>query len=82
MLKLSDIKLGETAIIVSFSDDDISENLMKMGCIPGEKISPERIAPLGDPIVFEVSGYHLSMRRAEAEKVMVKYSDTEKNNPE
>lgn len=73
MLKLSEIKLGETVTIVSFIEEDISENLMKMGFIPGEKITVERFAPLGDPIIVEVFGYRLSMRKAEAERVLVEY---------
>ena len=31
-----------------------------MGCIPGEKVKVEQIAPLGDPISITVSGYNLS----------------------
>lgn len=73
MLKLSEIKLGETVTIVSFLEEDISENLMKMGFIPGEKVTVERVAPLGDPIIIEVLGYRLSLRKTEAEKVAVKY---------
>ncbi len=69
--KLSEINLGESAIILSFIEEDISENLMKMGFIPGEKVKLERVAPLGDPIIVEVLGYHLSMRKAEAERVLV-----------
>ena len=69
--KLSEIKLGQTVTIVSFLEEDISENLMKMGFIPGEQITVDRIAPFGDPIVIEVSGYHLSIRKSEADRVLV-----------
>ncbi len=69
--KLSEIKLGETATIVSFSDEEIAENLLKMGCIPGEEITMERIAPFNGPVIISVSDYHLSMRKSEAEKVVV-----------
>lgn len=71
MLKLSEIGLGKTVTIVSFIEEDISENLMKMGFIPGEKVTVERIAPLGDPIIIEVLGYRLSLRKSEADKVIV-----------
>lgn len=71
LLKLSEIGLGKTVTIVSFLEDDISEYLMKMGFIPGEKVTVERIAPLGDPIIIEVLGYRLSLRKAEADKVLV-----------
>ncbi len=73
MMKLSEIKLGDRVTIVSFLEEDISENLMRMGFIPGEKVTVERFAPLGDPIIIEVLGYRLSIRKAEAERVLVEY---------
>ena len=42
-----------------------------MGCLPGELISVEKVAPMGDPISIIVSGYHLSLRLDEASKIIV-----------
>jgi len=42
-----------------------------MGCIPGEKVTVEQIAPLKDPISITVSGYLLSLRLDEAEHILV-----------
>ena len=50
MKKLSVLKVGECGIIDSFTKDDISIKLMEMGCVPGEKIKIEQVAPLGGPI--------------------------------
>jgi len=69
--KLSQIKAGKTVIIHSFEKDDIFIKLMEMGCIPGEKIKVEQIAPLGDPISILVAGYNLSLRINEAEMILV-----------
>lgn len=69
--KLSEIKAGRSVIIKSFSNDDIFIKLMEMGCVPGETIIVEQIAPLGDPISILVSGYHLSLRINEAENILV-----------
>ena len=71
MKNLSDLKLGVKAIIDSFSDKELALKLMDMGCLPGEKIHIERKAPLGDPIAISISGYVLSMRKAEAETILV-----------
>ncbi len=71
MKKLSEIKIGKTVVIHSFEKDDIFIKLMEMGCIPGEKIKVEQIAPLGDPICITVSGYNLSLRLNEAELILV-----------
>lgn len=45
--------------------------LMEMGCVPGEDILLEQIAPFGDPISVKVSGYSLSLRLNEAEDIEV-----------
>lgn len=71
MKKLSEIKIGTTVVIHSFEKDDIFIKLMEMGCIPGEKIRVDQVAPLGDPISISVSGYNLSLRLNEAEKIIV-----------
>lgn len=71
MIKLADLKQGEEGIIDSFSDTEMSLKLMEMGCLPGEKVSIERRAPLGDPIAISISGYLLSVRKDEADTVLV-----------
>ncbi len=69
--KLSEIAIGVKVKIHSFEKDEIILKLMEMGCLPGEIISVEKRAPWGDPISIIVSGYHLSLRRNEAEKIIV-----------
>lgn len=71
MKRLSDVKVGETVVIRSFEKNDIFLKLMEMGCVPGEKIKVEQIAPLGDPIAITVSGYNLSLRLDEAQNIFV-----------
>jgi ferrous iron transport protein A len=71
MKNLSEIKIGKTVVIHSFEQDEIFIKLMEMGCIPGEKVKVEQIAPLGDPISISVAGYTLSLRINEAEKILV-----------
>jgi len=71
MKKLSDVAIGRKVTIHSFSSDDIYIKLMEMGCIPGETIRIDKIAPLGDPICISVAGYHLSLRMNEAEHIIV-----------
>lgn len=68
---LSELKLKTEAIIDSFTDEEVALKLLEMGCLPGEKIVVERIAPFGDPIAVSVSGYQLAMRLSEAATVKV-----------
>ena len=42
-----------------------------MGCVPGETIKVDQVAPLGDPIAITVSGYNLSLRLDEAKYIFV-----------
>jgi ferrous iron transport protein A len=69
--KLSEIKAGKSVIVKSFSKDEIFIKLMEMGCVPGEVIVVDQIAPLGDPISIFVAGYHLSLRINEADNILV-----------
>jgi len=69
--RLSEIKVGKSVVIKSFDKDDIFLKLMEMGCVPGEIIIIDQIAPLGDPISILVAGYNLSLRINEAEHIWV-----------
>ena len=71
MKRLSEIKQGKTVTIVSFDNNDLLLKLMEMGCIPGEKVKIEQVAPLGDPISIAVAGYSLSLRLNEAHGILV-----------
>lgn len=75
MKRLSEIKVGGTARILSFENNELFLKLMEMGCVPGELIKVDQIAPLGDPISISVSGYHLSLRINEAETIFVEDSE-------
>ena len=67
----SDLKIGETKSIIAFSDDTLSLKLIEMGCLPGNQISLNYIAPLGDPMCVHVEGYDLSIRKSEAATIII-----------
>lgn len=70
-MKLSELKAGERAVIVQFESSELELKLMEMGCLPGEEIVIEQIAPLGDPISVRIAGYSLSLRKNEANQILV-----------
>jgi ferrous iron transport protein A len=70
-IKLSEVAAGKTVVVKSVIKDEIFLKLMEMGCVPGEKIMVDQIAPLGDPISIRIAGYHLSLRINEAENILV-----------
>ena len=71
MKRLSELPAGSKARIHSFEKNDLFLKLMEMGCVPGEVVKVEQIAPLGDPISITVAGYNLSLRLDEAENIFV-----------
>ena len=44
MKRLSELKIGQRATILSFEKDEIFIKLMEMGCVPGELVKVEQIA--------------------------------------
>ena len=69
--KLSEIQIGKSVVIHSFESDDIFLKLMEMGCVPGERITVDQIAPFRDPISITVAGYQLCLRLNEADQILV-----------
>ena len=70
--RLSEIEVGKTVLVKHFEKDDIFLKLMEMGCLPGERITVDRFAPLGDPIAILVGDATISIRVDEAENVVVR----------
>ncbi|KAA3646893.1 MAG: ferrous iron transport protein A [Bacteroidetes bacterium] len=62
---------GESAKLQGIDDEQLSIQLFCMGCIPGEIITIERIAPFGDPIMISVEDSFISIRKVDAEKMRI-----------
>ena len=75
-MKLSQLKTGAIGKIEGFNSEDLELKLMEMGCIPGEMIVVEQVAPMGGPMNIRVAGYMLSLRRDEAEHILVELIKT------
>ena len=71
-MNLARMKVGDSARVSGIEGDDaISVRLMEMGLTPGVEIRFLGTAPLGDPLEIELRGYRLSVRKREAERVLV-----------
>ena len=71
-LHLSDLAPGQQARILRVGGHGRSRRrFMEMGLVSGETILVERVAPLGDPVEFFVKGYHVSLRRGDAQDIEV-----------
>jgi ferrous iron transport protein A len=71
-LPLSELAVGQSGVVLGFKyEDNMTDRLMQLGIIEGVEIKVIRVAPSGDPIELNIAGYGLSMRKADAEIVLV-----------
>lgn len=69
--RLSDLRKGESGIIKLVEESEAKMKLMELGCVPGNAVTLKHIAPLGNPIAITISGYELSMRKEQAELIIL-----------
>lgn len=72
ILKLSDLKTGESAVIQNVGGQgELRQHFLDMGIIPGAEVTLVKFAPMGDPMELQVHGYELTLRLSEAEKIQI-----------
>lgn len=70
--RLADLPAGAEAIVVAVDlDDATGRRLRDLGLLPRTRVRALRRAPFGDPSVYELRGYRLCLRRADALHVRV-----------
>lgn len=70
--KLKDLKSGQKGKVLKINvRGETNKRIVEMGVTPGAVVEVERVAPLGDPIDIKVKGYHLSLRKEEAEGIEI-----------
>lgn len=72
-MTLGDAAVGSTVIVVKIDGDGAyKRRIMDMGITKGSEIFIRKVAPLGDPVEITVRGYELSVRKNDAQCVLVK----------
>ncbi len=72
MQTLRDIPCGATVKVMGLTGEgSVKRRIMDMGITKGTSISVRKMAPLGDPMEVTVRGYELSLRKADAEMIVV-----------
>ena len=72
MKTLKAAKVGETLTVEKLQGEGaVKRRIMDMGITKGTQIHIRKVAPLGDPIEVNVRGYELSLRKADAEMILV-----------
>lgn len=73
MQPLSSLAFGQAATVTEIKvPSDKRARLMEMGLLIGTPVELIRFAPLGDPVEIKVRGYHLTLRKHEAEQIWVR----------
>ena len=72
MKTLREVNIGETVKVTKIDGEGaVKRRIMDMGITKGVEIYVRKIAPLGDPVEVTVRGYELSVRKADAEMIIV-----------
>ena len=71
-MSICDLKLGEKALIATISGDEkLAKRLLALGCIEGTEVSLKASAPFGDPIIINLRGFNLAIRKKDAKNIFV-----------
>jgi Fe2+ transport system protein FeoA len=63
---------GEGGFVRGYAEaQDLHYRLKELGLVEGTRVRVRRCAPLGDPMELSIRGYHLSIRRQDAAKILV-----------
>ena len=72
MTTLKDVKCGQTVIVKKIQGEGpVRRRIMDMGITKGSEIYVRKVAPLGDPVEINIRGYELTLRKFDAEMVIV-----------
>ena len=72
MKTLRDAKVGETVKVVKLNGEGpVRKRIMDMGITKGVEIFIRKVAPLGDPVEVNVRGFELTLRKDEAERIVI-----------
>lgn len=72
MKTLRDVSVGQTVKVAKLTGEGpVKRRIMDMGITKGVEIFVRKVAPLGDPVEVTVRGYELSLRKADAEMIII-----------
>lgn len=72
MKTLKEIACGQTVTVRKLEGEGaLKRRIMDMGITKGTEVYVRKVAPLGDPLEVTVRGYELSIRKNEAERILV-----------
>lgn len=70
-MKLDQLGKNQPAKIVAIDTDNLPLKLIEMGCLPGNEVYLEQVAPLKDPMYLVIDGCHLAIRKETAQHISI-----------
>ena len=65
------LKKGQMAQILDINIDEIPLKLIEMGCLPGNTIQLIQVAPMGDPLFFNINDAKVAIRKKIAQEIYI-----------
>lgn len=79
-MTLKDVRIGEKVMVTSLSGDGpIKRRIMDMGFTKGAEVFVRKFAPLGDPMQISIRGYEITIRKKDADMIVVERSNSTKS---
>ncbi|MDO4478001.1 MAG: ferrous iron transport protein B [Lachnospiraceae bacterium] len=71
-MNLKELQIGKSAVITAVGGEGaLRQHFLDMGVIPGAEVTVVKLAPMGDPMELQIHGYELTLRLADAEKIII-----------
>lgn len=71
-MSIIDLKPGEFGYIEDISGDEkLTKRLLALGCIEGTRVTLKTLAPFGDPLIINVRGFDLAIRKKDAKNIKI-----------
>lgn len=72
-MTIYDLNVGQKGIVEEIEAlDKLTKRLLALGCIKGTVVEVKKIVPLGDPIVIDIRGFNIALRKESAKNIIIK----------
>ncbi|KAJ53520.1 ferrous iron transport protein A [Clostridium tetanomorphum] len=71
-MSIFDLKPGQTALVKDiYGNEKLAKRLLALGCIKGTEVCVKKVAPFGDPIIINLRGFDLAIRKNDAKNISI-----------
>ncbi|SHH51234.1 ferrous iron transport protein A [Clostridium collagenovorans DSM 3089] len=71
-MTICDLKIGDFAYIDTIiGNKNLAKRLLALGCIEGTEVEVKGCAPFGDPLILNIRGFNLALRKKDAKNINI-----------